>query len=99
MSDTKVLEVVTFNVKPGVSPGEAKTAARGVTAFLETQPGYLGRDLGQSEDGRWVDLVHWTDLEAARTAIPNAMKNADCRAFFALIDEETLKMDHFTVDG
>ena len=93
----KVIEVVLFKSKPEISAEELTKAAASVESFAQTQAGYLKRELGVNEDGLWMDIVYWTDLESAHEAAQAAMESPICQPFFGMIDEAQMTMHHFNI--
>ena len=92
-----VIEVVLFNPKPGISDEQFLQAAASVELFVQTQDGYVKRELGSNEDGLWIDTVYWTDLDCAQKAAQAAMESPICQPFFGMIEETTMQMHHFSL--
>lgn len=87
-----VVEVALFRLKPGITDAEFMPGVQAVQNIIEKLDGYISRELVRASDGQWVDIIHWTSLEAARSAEPVVMGDADCMAFFAMIDESAGQM-------
>jgi hypothetical protein len=92
----EAIEVVIFKAKAGVTDSQLQTAALAITPILSAMPGFISRDLGESEDGRYMDVIHWQDLESAETAAEKVMTIPQCIAFFDLIDQSHMQFMHFT---
>ena len=92
-----VVEIVLFKPKAGVTDEALVKAAAGIDEFTQDQAGFLKRELAQTEDGQWIDIVHWTDMASAHHAAEAAMSSPICLPFFSLIDESTINMNHYTV--
>ncbi len=93
--EAPVIEVAIFNPKPGVTDEALVEAAAKSTAFLERTPGFVRRELGVSSEGdRWVDVLHWTDLESALKAAELFLEAPECQDFVAAIDMEGASMLH-----
>ena len=91
-----VLECVLFEVATGVDRDEFVAAADAMTAWARTQRGFLGRELYEVGDGRWIDTVSWAtmdDAHAAAAAIGDAPAAA---GFVSKIDGPTVQMLHGT---
>ena len=93
---SEAIEVVIFKAKPGVSDSQLRTAALAVTPILKEMPGFISREFGTSEDGQYIDIVHWKDLPSAKTAAEKVMKIPKCGEFFGLIDQNQMQFMHFT---
>lgn len=93
MSD--IIEVVIFKTNPGVSGSQLQTAALAVTPFLKELPGFIKREFGVSEDGQYIDIVHWKDMPSAKAAAEKVMGSPKCGEFFSLIDQNQMQFMHF----
>jgi len=90
------IEVVVFKAKAGVSDSQLQTAALPVTPILKEMPGFISREFGASEDGKYIDIVHWKDLPSAQAAAAKVMSIPKCGEFFGLIDQNQMQFMHFT---
>ena len=93
---TKVIEVVIFSAKAGVSDSQLQTAARAITPVLKEMSGFINREFGVSEDGKYIDVVYWMDLSSAKAAAEKVMGIPKCGEFFGLIDQNQMQFIHFT---
>lgn len=91
----EAIEVVKFRLAAGVTQGDLESASRAAGEVLSTFDGFISRDLGQSEDGTFIDVVRWRDMGCAQAAADNAMKSPVCGSFFQLIDASSIDMSHF----
>ncbi|RWE28061.1 MAG: hypothetical protein EOS41_01005 [Mesorhizobium sp.] len=93
---TETLEIVSFRLKPGATADFV--ASNGVvTDWLARQPGFLSRQLGEREDGEWIDVVRWQSLEQAQSAAQRIMPEiGDCKAMQA-IEPASVTMSHVAV--
>ena len=89
------IEVVVFKAKAGVSDSQLQTAALAVTPILKEMPGFISREFGASEDGKYIDVVHWKDLPSAKAAAEKVMSIPKCGEFFGLIDQNQMQFMHF----
>lgn len=89
------IEIVIFKTKPEFSQKEVIDAARAVNPVVKQFNGYLGRKLATGKDSTWVDIVYWTNLEAAEHANQEIIKSETCQKFFSMIDEESMDFRHF----
>ena len=91
----KVLELVVFELKDGVSREEFLATNDAVSAWISRQPGFVSRDLSYDADGdRWIDVVWWETMEHAGAAAELAMTSESCAPMFALLDMDSLLMLH-----
>lgn len=90
-----IREIVTFSVHPQTERGALARAAKEAERFLDTLPGYRGRELYFDEGNDvYVDIVTWDDMDAAMAGAEKAMQSAHCAAFFGMIRGESVKMLH-----
>jgi hypothetical protein len=93
--NSNVIELVIFQTSLGISKVDLMTAADQTTAFLQKLDGFISRELSVTEDeNRWVDIVHWKDLNAAQQAADKFTKAFECQDFLAMIDTQEMMMLH-----
>ena len=66
MSDT--IELVRFRLQQGKTSADWLKANEKINEFMKAQPGFRFRSLSETDDGEWLDLVYWENLEAANAA-------------------------------
>ena len=89
------IEVVIFKAKAGVDASQLKGTALAIAPAIQKLPGFVSREFGESEEGTYVDIVHWQNLASAQAAAQAVNEIPECGAFFSLIDESTVQMLHF----
>ena len=89
------IEVVIFKAKAGVSDSKLQSSALAVTPILREMPGFISREFGASEDGKYIDVVHWKDLPSAKAAAEKVMSVPKCDEFIGLIDQNQMQFMHF----
>jgi hypothetical protein len=89
-----VQEVARFRLLQGAGKAAFLAAARATAAPLRRQPGFLRRTLVRNEDGIWTDQIDWADRPSADRATAAMMGEPAFQPFMALIDMESLTMDH-----
>lgn len=88
MSD-HVLELVVFQLRPGVTREQALSASEAVSAWVAEQPGFVSRETYEVPDGeQWVDVLYWRSMAEAKAASERAMAQDHCQAFFSLLAPE-----------
>lgn len=93
--EAKVVELVVFQVRDGVTREQLLETVDPVSAWIAGQPGFLSRDLAYDREGdRWIDVIWWRTLEDAHAAAERAMSSEACAPMFALIDMESALMLH-----
>lgn len=96
-SNPSVIEVVTFRVKEGISSTKANQQLLDLGNVISSFPGYISRTLSKSENGEWIDVVYWQDLTSALNAAKSAEQNSDALEVFAIIDETSLRINHYQI--
>ncbi|UZR97613.1 hypothetical protein [Chondrinema litorale] len=93
----KTLEMVIFKTKTGVSTEAAQIAMRKLNTVLDEFKGYLQRFTAVAEDGEFIDLVFWDNLDYAMQANKAVMKNEEALESFGLIDDQSMQCRHFEI--
>ena len=89
------IELVTFKTKTGVTPDQVISASDDVNRFLKSQPGFVSRHLGQTEDGTWHDILFWESEDHVMAAMEQVASSPYCATFFGLIDPASDSMALF----
>lgn len=66
MSDT--IELVRFRLQQGKTSTDWLKANEKINDWIKQQPGFRFRSLSETDDGEWIDMVYWENLESAKTA-------------------------------
>lgn len=89
-----IVEFVLSRAKEGVTDEQILAASDALQRDVVAFDGYVSRQLFKNEEGQWVDLVHWTSLEAAQRAAEVIMARPSAHALMTLIDESSVTMLH-----
>ena|SRR5688572_8353763 len=91
----RVLELVVFKVKDGVTREQLLGTVDAVSNWAKTQPGFLTRDLCYAaEQDRWIEVIWWRSLADAEAAAEAATSSESCAPMFSLINMESAPMWH-----
>jgi hypothetical protein len=91
----KVLELVIFKLKEGVTREQFMATVDAVSDWLRAQPGFVSRELSYAEsEAQWIDIVWWRSMEEARAAGQAALSAPACGPMFSLIEEDGALMLH-----
>lgn len=90
------IEVAVFKAKAGVSDSQLQTAALAVTPILKERPGFISREFGAPEDGKYIDIVHWKDIPSAKAAAEKVMSIPKCGELFGRIDRNQMQFSKVT---
>ncbi len=91
-----VIELVIFKLNQQYQNQQVVNAAEKINPVLKNMPGFIKRDLGRTEDGRWTDVVYWESLEEAQAAAEKIMQVEEAQQFFGMISEKNMQMLHVT---
>lgn len=91
----RVLELVVFALKSGVTRQQLLGTVDGMSAWARTQPGFISRDLSYSpEQDKWIEVVYWASLHDAEAAAKASEGSEQCAPMFALIELESALFLH-----
>ncbi|NMH88095.1 hypothetical protein [Flavivirga algicola] len=96
--DAKVVELVLFKTKPEFTKDQMVDAAKNINPILEKYNGYISRKLSITDDGKWTDIVYWTDLKSAEKASKHILEDPLAQKYFAMIDETSMEFSHLNVE-
>lgn len=89
-------EIVSLKFQDGVSLNEQHTLMAQLNAVVQRISGFRAREYYYSADnGRWVDLVIWSDLQRAREASEALLKDPQAGALFARLEQQSLSFAHY----
>jgi len=91
MNKAHIVEVVVYQTKPGVNDAEHIKKALAISPVLAQFPGFVSRQFTKTTDGKWIDIVYWTDLSLAKKAAQDAQAIPICQVFFADMDMKTMQ--------
>jgi hypothetical protein len=89
-----VTELVLFRLKDDVNEAEFLQDAQATFDLLKSYEGYIHRELSVTEDGLWLDVVTWKDMQSAMTASEDFMTNPVGKKFEVHIHPESVQMNH-----
>jgi len=90
----RVFECVSFRLAEGVERDGFLQASRSIGTFASNQPGFVSRQLIETEDGGFIDWVEWQSLETAKAAGAKIMSDPSVQTAMMMIDPESVVMRH-----
>ncbi|RKR13012.1 putative SnoaL-like aldol condensation-catalyzing enzyme [Maribacter vaceletii] len=94
-----VLEVTTFNLKTTANALEFnKIDAVIENNYTSKQPGFIRRQSGVNEQGKYVVLVYWKSLADAKASMNKFMSDSSVTNYASMIEGESMKMSRFTIN-
>lgn len=92
----KVIEVVTFKLKAGVSSAEFAPIDKAVERdHVSKQPGFVARESAHSANGEWLVIVHWRSAKDADASMATFEKAPAAAPFMSKIEASTMTMKRF----
>ena len=92
-----IIEMVLFKTNKGVKLEDAQKAITELNNFVSKQKGFISRKTSISEDGQFLDVIYWTDLQSAKTASEKAMENPKTLESFKVMDENQMTFKYFSI--
>jgi len=93
------LEMVEFRLNSNVTR-EAFLAEIGKSeTFVSSLDGFIERHTAQNEDGLWIDVVKWRNMQSAKAAASQFENAEEVKNLISMINLETTKMQHFEVES
>ncbi|WP_298486769.1 hypothetical protein [uncultured Maribacter sp.] len=92
-----VVEVALFKAKPEFTKEEITKSAIAINPILKKLDGFISRKLAVTTDGQWMDILYWSSLEKAKSALAVVMKSEVCKTFFEMTDEANSEFIHFDI--
>ena len=96
---TTVVEMVTYNLKSGVTKADLAASHEGVNEFVMAQPGFLYRSVSTDENDQWFDIVYWQDMPSAKAAGEAFMDSEQGQHLCSLVDMDSCFMRHMSVES
>ncbi|TYP74419.1 hypothetical protein [Aquimarina intermedia] len=97
MEQARIIEMVLWKSVDGIGPKKAKESITKLNDFVSRQPGFVARKTALAEDGKFLDIVYWTDLKSAKDASEKAMKTEELMPIFSTIDQKEMAFQHFEI--
>lgn len=95
-SYAEVIEVVTFQLKPGVSYQEFAPIDKAVEVeHVSKQPGFISRESAIGTDREWLVLVRWESENDADASMNSFMDAKAASEFVDHIDASTMSMKRY----
>ncbi len=93
------VELVNYRLNDDADPDAFLAINRTVgEEFTSAQPGFLKREIGNSDDGTWLIAVYWQTADAARNSISNIDTIPDTvKTYMSMIDRDTLTRAIFDI--
>jgi hypothetical protein len=96
-SETVIIEIVTFKLKEGVTPGEFEPIDKAMQhQYVAKQPGFVARESAHGENGEWLAIVHWETAKDAEASMTTFVTAPAAQPFMSKVQAETMGMTRYT---
>lgn len=93
-----VIEIVRFKLKQTATSEQLISASEQSQKFVSKLNGFEYRSLSFDQDtSTWTDVVYWDSMENAKAAGEQFTTSEECKPLMALIDPESVMMQHQTI--
>jgi quinol monooxygenase YgiN len=87
-----VVDIVEFRTQRDVDENTFMQASKEVEErILQKQPGFLRREIVQSEDARWMDIEYWESNAALARAKKTLAREREYNLWKSMIDAGTIR--------
>ena len=95
---SNVVMLISYKLATGASiPDFLLALERVQSEFIAKQTGYISWKVLRDGD-TWADLLTWESMSDAQNAMAAGETNAANHAFFAFLDQESVKIQMFAVE-
>jgi len=96
-TQSAVVEIVMFKLKPGVTADEFRPLDRAVELqHVMKQPGFISRESAAADNGEWLVIVHWRSVKDAEASMASFAGAPATAPFMAKIDANTVSMKRYS---
>lgn len=89
----EVIEVVTFDLKQGVTAKEFAPLDKAVGKdHVAKQPGFISRESASGENGSWLVVVRWKSVKDADASMTSFTSAPAAQPFMDKLQADTMKM-------
>ena len=95
--NNNVVELVNFKLAKGFSTNDFLTSNQQMDTFLSEQSGLIYRSLCEKNDGSFLDIVYWENMDVAKQAQEAFYASPLCQQFAQCIEKEAVQLEHVNV--
>jgi hypothetical protein len=92
-----VITITRFILIDGVTENEFLAASNIMMKELGLLDGFISRELVKKDDGSWMDVSRWKNMDAATKAEKEVLILPLCLEFFKLIKESSIETGHYNL--
>lgn len=99
-AEPTVIEIATFELANGVDPAQfAPLDAAVERDHVSQQPGFVSRETGYTEQGKWLVIVHWESIDAAEASMASFAAASAAAEFMENLDAATMSMTRYEINN
>lgn len=87
--------IAKFKIKSEFTDTQMVKAEKEIRKALETQKGFISRELGKFEDGFWIVTIKWDSNENGSKWTENSKKFESVQRQHSMIDFSTMRMEFY----
>ncbi len=89
-----IVEYVTFQVSPNISDEQLKREVFATDCVLEEIPGYLHRFLAKQKGHAWVEVVFWSNINAAQAGFKKFTQDPRSQSLLKMIESDSVQIQY-----
>ena len=97
MEHSKIIELVLWEFRDNVNIQQGKEYVLKLNEFVKMQPGFISRTTSVTKEGKFLDIIYWSDLASAKKASEKAMENEMTTTIFSTMNEKGMIFQHFEI--
>lgn len=91
-------EAITVRLQAGADADSFLAANKALEeSYISQQPGFIAREIGMTEDGEWLIVIHWETAEDSAASIAKFGEAPGVEDFMAFLDAETMAITVFDI--
>lgn len=93
-------EAITVKLQDGADPDGFLAANKAIEEnHILKQPGFIAREIGRTEDGEWLIVIHWESAEDSAASIAKFGEAPGVEEFMSYLDAETMLITVFDIQA
>ncbi|WP_153040769.1 MULTISPECIES: hypothetical protein [unclassified Pseudovibrio] len=94
LNEASVLEYVTFTAKAGTDAEKLAQVAASINNNLTNVSGFVDRYVSLQDDGIWVEVVFWKDLQSAKDGLQTFLADDRNKPFLDMVNADSVKITY-----
>ena len=91
-------EAITVRLQDGADTDSFLAANKAIEEnYIVNQPGFIAREIGVTEDGEWLIVIHWESVEDSAASIAKFGEAPGVEEFMSFLDADTMTITVFDI--